>query len=73
MNDKTLVLDKEVSELELARQHKLAYLFIKRTFDIFVGLIGILFLLPLAIIFGTDALIISLFVTTTDDMSPFSF
>ena len=50
MNDKTLVLDKEVSELELARQHKLAYQFIKRTFDIFVGLIGILFLLPLAII-----------------------
>ena len=50
MNDKTLVLNEKVDEIELARQHKLAYLFIKRTFDIFVGLIGILFLLPLAII-----------------------
>ena len=47
MNDKVVVLERNE---ELARQHKLAYLFIKRTFDIFVGLIGILFLLPLAII-----------------------
>lgn len=47
MNDKIVVLERNE---ELARQHKLAYLFIKRTFDIFVGLIGILFLLPLAII-----------------------
>jgi len=47
MNDKVVVLERNE---ELARQHKLAYLFIKRTFDIFVGLIGILFLIPLAII-----------------------
>ena len=48
MNDKTMVLDKKVEEIEL--QHKLAYLFIKRTFDIFVGLIGTVLLLPLALI-----------------------
>jgi len=50
MNDKTLVLNEKVDEIELARQHKLAYLFIKRTFDIFVGLIGTILLLPLALI-----------------------
>ncbi len=48
MNDKTYIL--EGSNRELAISHKLAYLVIKRTFDIIIGLIGTILLLPLAFI-----------------------
>ncbi len=49
MNDKTIVLDSSNTE-ELARQHRLAYSIIKRVFDIFIGLIGTILLLPLGIV-----------------------
>ena len=47
MNEKAVALEHNE---ELARQHKLVYLFIKRTFDIFVGFIGMIFLIPLMLI-----------------------